>query len=115
VSVPFLIVAALKTSGLAFGHGFWHHTDMPKQLKQKKSRPTDENEIAFELVRRSTEQSLPAPQRPAEPRSALSEYFAAIGARGGKIGGKRRLKTMTKAERSKVAKRAAMARWKRTK
>jgi hypothetical protein len=39
--------------------------------------------------------------------------MAAIGRKGGQIGGKRRLKTMTKAERSKVAAKAARARWKR--
>jgi hypothetical protein len=40
---------------------------------------------------------------------------AAIGRKGGQIGGKRRLKTMTEAERSKVAARAARARWRRSK
>jgi hypothetical protein len=39
--------------------------------------------------------------------------MAAIGRKGGQIGGKRRLKTMTKAERSKVAAKAAKARWKK--
>jgi hypothetical protein len=39
--------------------------------------------------------------------------MAAIGRKGGQIGGKRRMKTMTKAERSKVATKAAKARWKK--
>jgi hypothetical protein len=39
--------------------------------------------------------------------------MSAIGRKGGQIGGKRRLKTMTKAERSKVAAKAAKARWKK--
>jgi hypothetical protein len=39
--------------------------------------------------------------------------MAAIGRKGGQIGGKRRLKTMTKAARSKVAAKAARARWKK--
>ena len=38
-----------------------------------------------------------------------------MGRKGGKIGGKRRLKTMTKAERSKIATNAAKARWKKSK
>jgi hypothetical protein len=38
-----------------------------------------------------------------------------IGRKGGKIGGKRRLKTMTAAERKKVAAKAARARWKKSK
>jgi hypothetical protein len=37
--------------------------------------------------------------------------MAAIGRKGGKIGGKRRLKTMTPKERSKIAAKAAKARW----
>jgi hypothetical protein len=41
--------------------------------------------------------------------------MAAIGRKGGQIGGKRRLKTMTKTERSKIATRAAKARWKQAK
>jgi hypothetical protein len=41
--------------------------------------------------------------------------MAAIGRKGGQIGGKRRLKTMTKAQRSKIAAKAAKARWRREK
>jgi len=37
--------------------------------------------------------------------------MAAMGRKGGKIGGKRRLKTMTPEERSQVAVKAAKARW----
>jgi hypothetical protein len=37
--------------------------------------------------------------------------MAAIGRKGGQIGGKRRLKTMTKQARSKVAAKAAKVRW----
>lgn len=48
------------------------------------------------------------------PPSNLSEYMAAMGRKGGLIGGKRRLKTMTKAERSKIATKAARARWQHT-
>ena len=38
-------------------------------------------------------------------------YMSKIGKKGGKIGGKRRLETMTSAERSEVAFKAAQARW----
>jgi hypothetical protein len=41
--------------------------------------------------------------------------MAAIGRKGGQIGGKRRLETMTKAERSKVAAKAARTRWTKAK
>jgi hypothetical protein len=38
--------------------------------------------------------------------------MAAMGRKGGKVGGKRRLETMTAKARSDVAKKAAQARWK---
>jgi len=40
------------------------------------------------------------------------EFFRKQGARGGKIGGKRRLVTLTPQRRSEIARRAAVARWK---
>jgi hypothetical protein len=43
--------------------------------------------------------------------SEISRVMAAMGRRGGKIGGKRRLTTMTAQERKDVAKKAAQARW----
>lgn len=43
----------------------------------------------------------------------VSAYMAAIGKKGGKIGGKRRLKTMTAEQRKKSAQKAAKARWKK--
>jgi hypothetical protein len=41
--------------------------------------------------------------------------MAAIGRKGGQIGGKRRLKTMTDSERQKAAQKAAKARWNKSK
>ena len=49
------------------------------------------------------------------PPANLSEYMAAIGRKGGQIGGKRRLKTMTKEQRRTIAEKAARARWKKPK
>ena len=40
------------------------------------------------------------------------EFFKKQGAKGGKIGGKRRLETITPERRSAIAKAAAAARWK---
>jgi hypothetical protein len=88
----------------------------------KGKRPRDPNQLAAWTVAVSTGQ-IPAPEpsrpkltAPAAPAPAnISEYMAAIGRKGGQIGGKRRLKTMTKAERSKVATKAAKARWKKPK
>jgi hypothetical protein len=81
---------------------------MPKRVKQR--RTSDENEIAFQLVQRATQEPEPTPAVP----STISEYMAKIGRKGGKIGGKKRLKTMTKEQRTKVAQKAAKARWKKS-
>ena len=83
----------------------------------KGKRPRDPNQLAKWIVDRSTsetpEETTPA-KAPAAPVN-LSEYMAAIGRKGGQIGGKRRLKTMTKAERQRVAAKAARTRWRRSK
>lgn len=81
---------------------------MPKQVKQRRST---ENEVACQLLERSTQEQEPSTATP----QSLSEYFAQIGSKGGKIGGKRRLKTMTPQERKKIAKKAARIRWNRAK
>ena len=80
---------------------------MPKPIKQRK-RLTDVNQLAH-LVELSTEST--APPTP----FGISEYMSEIGRKGGKIGGKRRLKTMTALERKKVAAKAAKARWSKPK
>ena len=82
---------------------------MPKRVKHKK-RLTDVNRIAHTLVQLST-------QEPVQefPLSFISQYMAQIGSKGGQIGGKRRLVTLTTRERIKIAKKAAKARWKKTK
>jgi hypothetical protein len=94
----------------------WHHGSM---TIGKGKRPRDPNQLAKWTVDVSTGQ-IPAPQKPAEqttatPPATLSEYMAAIGRKGGQIGGKRRMKTMTKAQRSKIARAAVKARWKKAK
>ena len=65
----------------------------------------DINQSAFQMVRRSTGHDSP----PA--KSEISRVMAAMGRKGGKIGGKRRMQTMTAEERSAVAAKAANTRW----
>ncbi len=52
---------------------------------------------------------------PAKPKKAdkalISQIMSAMGRKGGKVGGKRRMVTMTPQARSQVALRAAQARW----
>lgn len=89
---------------------------MPKRIKHKgRKRPTDVNLIAHRLVQMSTEEA-PAPiaDEPEKPPVNIAEYLASIGRKGGKIGGKRRLTTMTAKARKKIASKAAKARWGKT-
>lgn len=80
----------------------------------KGKRPTDPNQLATWIVERSTGEEPPQEATPRAPAN-LSEYMAAIGRKGGLIGGKRRLKTMTKEQRRRVAAKAARTRWQGTK
>ncbi len=75
----------------------------------KGKRPRDPNQLAKWIVDRSTEEFI-VPDKPVPP-SDLSSYMTAIGRKDGQIGGKRRLKTMTKEQRRKVAAKAARTRW----
>ena len=52
---------------------------------------------------------------PDVPNVNLSKYMAEIGRSGGKIGGKRRLETMSPDARKRVATKAAKARWSKAK
>ena len=89
---------------------FWHDGFV---TTGKGKRPRDTNQLAKWIVDRSTGQIPEEPAKPAHEPGSISEYMATIGRKGGQIGGKRRLKTMTKAERSKIATKAARSRWKK--
>lgn len=75
----------------------------------KGKRPRDPNQLAKWIVDSSTAEAPPTPELPSAP--SLSAYMAAMGRKGGQIGGKRRLVTMTAAQRKKAAAKAAQARW----
>ena len=90
---------------------------MPKRFSRT-ARPKDINERAHHLVQLSTAE--PQPQEATIvpvllSTSEVSRVMAEMGRRGGRIGGKRRLTTMTAQERRDVAKKAARARWKKSK
>ena len=78
---------------------------MPKRNKHYK-KPDDLNQLAHRLVEESTAEQLPT-------KAQISMLMASLGRKGGKIGGKRRLETMTAAERKAIAAKAAKARWKK--
>lgn len=83
---------------------------MPKRISKHPRLDTVQN--ARRVVLASVADPVPAdtPAAPAHP-SLISQVMAEMGRKGGRIGGKRRLETMTDRQRSQVAKNAAKARW----
>jgi hypothetical protein len=77
---------------------------MPKRIR--KQRPQDPSQWAYQIVKESVDEPMASEQ--------VSKVMAAMGRKGGKIGGKRRLKTMTADERREAASHAARARWGKT-
>ena len=75
----------------------------------KGKRPRDPNQLAKWIVEQSTAE--PIPETTVQVPSGLSAYMSTMGRKGGMVGGKRRLVTMTPAARKKAAAKAAQARW----
>jgi hypothetical protein len=63
------------------------------------------------MVRRSTGTEDREPRPPKVTKSDISRVMAAMGRKGGAIGGKRRMVTMTPEQRREVALKAARTRW----
>ena len=80
----------------------WHTGFMPKRLSK------DINQSAFQMVHRSTGTEN---RRAKVSQRDISRVMAAMGRKGGKIGGKRRLATMTPEQRREIALKAAKTRW----
>jgi hypothetical protein len=76
---------------------------MPNRISKPK-RPRDISEWAHQIVEESTREANPE-------KSLISKVMSEMGRRGGKIGGKRRMETMTAEERRNVASNAARKRW----
>jgi hypothetical protein len=85
---------------------------MPKRTS--KSRARDVNQLAHRLVEMPTIDSPIVIEPSPVTESDISRVMAAMGRRGGQIGGKRRLETMTPERRREIAKKAASSRWERT-
>ena len=81
--------------------------------KKAKELPIDPNQRMHLLGNRSTgtaEATLPE-----ATKEEISRVMSALGKRGGKNGGKRRMETMTQKQRSDIAFKAAQARWSKEK
>ena len=80
----------------------------------KPSKPQDADDPNV-LVHKRVQTITDSPKNLAKDISAsvLHDIMSIMGRKGGRIGGKRRLETMTPEERSAAALKAARARWKR--
>ena len=82
---------------------------MPKRIRKPK---LDTVQNARRVVLASVGDTEPEAITPApQPRSVISQVMAEMGRKGGRIGGKRRLVTLSATRRSQIAKQAARARW----
>ena len=79
--------------------------------RSSKPLPKDPNQLAYEVVRLSTEETNAA-KRPSLD-SALSRYLSEIGRKGGLKGGNARAKQLSAKKRRDIARKAAKARWKK--
>ncbi len=69
--------------------------------------PSDPNQAAALTVRLATEE----PEASPESVSAISQYLATIGRRGGIKGGKVRAEKLSSEQRIEIARNAAKSRW----
>jgi hypothetical protein len=84
---------------------------MPKRVKQRK--PKDVNQMAHFLVAQTTDIE-PQQKRSHKKKpipAELSAYMSAIGKKGGKRSGKKRLENIPEGKRTEIAMKAARARW----
>jgi len=75
---------------------------MPKRSSTPKQ---DLNQTAYSIVQKATGQSKP------EPKPEKNPAAVALGRLGGLKGGAARAKSLTKDQRSQIAKKAATSRW----
>ena len=85
---------------------------MPKRIRKPK---LDTVQNARRVVMASIGDTGEAETPTSQPRSVISQVMAEMGRRGGLIGGKRRLETLSDRRRSQIAKQAAQARWSKKK
>jgi len=85
---------------------------MGAMIVPKKKLSRDTNQRAHQVARLLTGEAEPEAQEP--KRSAVSEYLAEIGRRGGLKGGKMRAKRLSPKRKKQIAKLAAETRWGRS-
>ena len=84
---------------------------MPKRISKK---PTEDvNQSAYRILQETIKESETQSPNADIDRQLMSRVMAEMGRKGGKVGGKKSLETMTDAQRKKRARDAAKARWKK--
>ena len=76
---------------------------------RSRKRPTDPNELASQIVDEATGDAPPF-----DPDEGKDPAAVALGRKGGLKGGKARAEKMTPGQRSAAARKAALARWRRS-
>ena len=79
--------------------------------KRKSSPRLDTVQNARRVVMESVGAAETSQESDKPSRSLISQVMAEMGRKGGRIGGKRRLETLSDRRRSQIAKQAAQARW----
>jgi hypothetical protein len=85
---------------------------MPKRTSKSSKRP-DKGLDVVQNARRVVDEAISRTETELVPVTAatISQVMAAMGRKGGKIGGKRRMETMTPEKRSAMARIAVQTRW----
>ena len=79
--------------------------------KARRKRPRDANQLAKLVVDIATGEVEDAEQDDGEPDDGKNPHAVALGRLGGLKGGKARTAALTAEQRSKIARKAAKARW----
>lgn len=74
----------------------------------RRKQPRDLNQLAAKTVQEATSETPPAPEGPEKNPAAVT-----LGRLGGLKGGKARAKKLTKEQRTEIAQKAAIARWRK--
>jgi hypothetical protein len=74
--------------------------------RSSKPLPKDPNQLAYQIVRVSTEEP-----GESKERSSISKYLSEIGHKGGLKGGPARAKKLSSKRRKEIARKAAKIRW----
>lgn len=85
---------------------------MPKRIRKPR---LDTVQNARRVVLASVGEPETLPDAPTPSKALISQVMAEMGRKGGQIGGKRRLETLSDRRRSQIAKQAAHARWSKKK